>query len=381
MAPEQVQIPTKISRNEDQQEAPLYGDILEAILYHVPLLHLVPACHVSKSWNRAVSSSLRHLNRNVKPWLIVLSQTTWSPYKTTARAYDPSSHAWIDIHSQPSIKSISTLRSSHSKLLYMLSPSKFAFSTDPLHHTWHHVDAPLVWRTDPIVALVGHRIVVAGGTCDYEDDPLAVEIYDTRERRWCTCNSMPAILKDSAASTWISVAVDDSKMYVTDKNTGLTYTFDPDSRTWSGPYDLCPDGTVFGAMTGFANGCFILVEAIGSAVHLKGVKVWEVNGLSFECKKLIGEMPPAMMAKLKGESDCAGTVSMSCTRDMVCLHNPWSPEELILCELVDGGCRWGSVRNAVVNGGTRMQKLVVTCSNVGLPDLHKAVQVGALKVV
>ncbi|KAM0984153.1 hypothetical protein PS2_011361 [Malus domestica] len=376
-----VQIPTKISSIEDQEEAPLYGDILEAILYHVPLLHLVPACHVSKSWNRAVSSSLRHLKRNVKPWLIVLAQTIRFPYKINARAYDPASHAWIDIHFQPSMKSISTLRCSHSTLLYMLSPSKFAFSTDPLHHTWNHVDAPLVWRTDPIVALVGHRIVVAGGTCDYEDDPLAVEIYDTRERTWGTCNSMPAILKDSAASTWLSVAVDDSKMYVTDKNTGLTYTFDPDSNTWCGPYDLCPDRTVFGAVTGFANGRFILVEAVGSAGNLTTMKVWEVNGVSLECKTLIGEMPPAMVEKLKGETDCAGTVSMSCTRDMVCLHNTLSPEELILCELVDDGCRWGSVGNAVVNDGTRMQKLVVTCSNVGLPDLHKAVQLGALKVV
>ncbi|KAM1217167.1 hypothetical protein ACFX2I_013388 [Malus domestica] len=195
------------------------------------------------------------------------------------------------------------------------------------------------------------------------------------------CNSMPAILKDSAASTWLFVAVDDSKMYVTDKNTGLTYTFDPDSKTCCGPYDLCPDATVFGAVTGFANGRFILVEAVGIAVNLKTVKIWEVNGVSLECKKLIGEMPPVMVEKLKGETDSTGTVSMSCTRDMVCLHNTWPREELILCELVDGGCRRGSVRNAVVNDGTRMQKLVVTCSNVGLPDFHKAEQLRALKVV
>ncbi|KAM2216077.1 hypothetical protein ACFXTI_022607 [Malus domestica] len=32
---------------------------------------------------------------------------------------------------------------------------------------------------------------------------------------------------------------------------------------------------------------------------------------------------------------------------MVYLHNPWSPEKLILCELVDGGCRWWSARSTV----------------------------------
>ncbi|KAM1919783.1 hypothetical protein FF1_024283 [Malus domestica] len=39
-----------------------------------------------------------------------------------------------------------------------------------------------------IVALVGHRIVVAGGICDYEDDPLAVSMN-------CTTHAMMAKLK------------------------------------------------------------------------------------------------------------------------------------------------------------------------------------------
>ncbi|KAM0965223.1 hypothetical protein ACFX2C_021158 [Malus domestica] len=324
----------------------LYGDILESILSRVPLLHLVPACHVSKSWKRTGYSSLRRFHRNIKPWLIVLAQATRSPYHTTAHAYDPDSHAWIDIHSQPMIGSISTLRSSNS-LLYALSPSKFAFSTDPLHYTWHMVDAPLIWRTDPITGV----------------------------------DSIPAVLEDSAASTWLSVAVDDSKMYVMDKGSGVTCSFDPDSSTWSGPYDLRPDETVFSAVIGFADDRLILVGAVGSAENLEGVKVWEVNGVSFECKELVGEMPEAMVEKLKGESDCVASIGMSCMGHMVCLHNPWSPEELILCELAEGGCSWGSVRNAAVDDRTRMQKLVVTCSKVGLPDLHKALQVGALRLV
>ncbi|CAN6676166.1 unnamed protein product [Malus baccata var. baccata] len=358
----------------------LYGDILESILSRVPLLHLVPACHVSKSWKRTGSSSLRRFHRNIKPWLIVLAQATRSPYHTTARAYDPDSHAWIDIHSQPMIGSISTLRSSNS-LLYALSPSKFAFSTDPLHYTWHTVDAPLIWRTDPITGVVGHHIVVAGGTCDFEDDPLSVEMYDTVSKTWTRCDSIPAVLEDSAASTWLSVAVDDSKMYVMDKGSGVTCSFDPDSSTWSGPYDLRPDETVFSAVIGFADDRLILVGAVGSAENLEGVKVWEVNSVSFECKGLVGEMPEAMVEKLKGESDCVASIGMSCMGHMVCLHNPWSPEELILCELAEGGCSWGRVRNAAVDDRTRMQKLVVTCSKVGLPDLHKALQVGALRLV
>ncbi|ONI30416.1 hypothetical protein PRUPE_1G249900 [Prunus persica] len=374
---------TKSKVEEDQQEAPLYGDILESILSHVPLLYLVPACHVSKSWRHAASSSLRHFHRNIKPWLIVLTQTTRYPYVTSARAYDPASQVWIDIHPQPSdIPSIPILRSSHSTLLYMLSPSKFAFSTDPLHHTWHHAAAPLVWRTDPIVALVGHRIIVAGGTCDYEDDPLAVEMYDVTTRTWDTCDSMPAILKDSAASTWLSVAVDDSKMYVTEKISGVTYSFDPNSKAWFGPYDLRPDGSVFSSVIGFANGRLILVGAVGNAENLKGVKVWEVKGALLGRKEMIGEMPAEMVVEMvKGESGCVTSIGMSCMGNSVCLHNPAEPAEIIICELEGGGCRWVSVHNDVVNDRSRMQRLVVTCSNVGLPDLHKAVKVGAPRIV
>ncbi|KAL6987642.1 hypothetical protein U1Q18_013389 [Sarracenia purpurea var. burkii] len=72
--------------------------------------------------------------------------------------------------------------SSHFNLLYMLSPSKLSFSLNLLHLTWHHVEAPLVWRVDPIVVAIGRCVVVAGGTYDFEDDPLAVEIYDVESR-------------------------------------------------------------------------------------------------------------------------------------------------------------------------------------------------------
>nr|POE97292.1 f-box/kelch-repeat protein [Quercus suber] len=80
----------------DEEEAPIHGDVLEAILTHVPLIDLVRACHVSTSWKGAVFSSLRHLNP-VKPWLIVHAQSTRYPYTTTSHAYDPRSHVWVDI--------------------------------------------------------------------------------------------------------------------------------------------------------------------------------------------------------------------------------------------------------------------------------------------
>ncbi|KAL2494202.1 F-box domain-containing protein [Forsythia ovata] len=95
--------------SREEEEVEIHGDILEAILLYVPLIDLVPASSVSKSWCSVVASSLRHLKKP-KPWLVIYKQTNSSPYATTTHAYDPCSNQWIKI-SQPSIKFISALKS------------------------------------------------------------------------------------------------------------------------------------------------------------------------------------------------------------------------------------------------------------------------------
>lgn len=354
-----------------QKEAPIYGDVLELILSHVPLTDLVLASHVSKSWNRAVSSSLRHFNAP-KPWLLVHTQTSRPPYATTSHAYDPRSNAWIQIN-RPSINYVSALRSFHSDLLYMLSPWKFSFSFDPLHLTWHHAAAPLVWRTDPIVAVVGHRVVVAGGTCGFEDELLAVEIYDIQSRTWRTCESMPSVLKDSAASTWISVAVYDRKLFVCENHSGVTYTFDPETSTWLGPYDLRPDPRLFYSVIGFADERLIIVGLMGDSENVEGVKLWGVNSESFECEE-IGEMPLLLIEKLKSEVFQISSIGVCMAGNFVYIHNPMQVGELFVCEVVNGGCEWGSVRNVVVDDRNRMGRFVFTCSKVGMDDLNRAMR-------
>lgn len=285
-----------------EQEDPIYGDILEEILSHVPLIHLIPALHVSKSWNQAVHSSLSRHNPP-KPWLILHSQATRSPCAISTHAYDPRSHLWIKI-SQPSlVKNSSTIiRSSHSNFLYTISPSRLSFSFDPLNLTWQHVGPPLVWRGDPIVAKVGVSIVVAGGTCDFEDDPLAVEIYDTKTGTWRARDSMPASLRDSASSTWLSVAATDEKLFVMEKQSGKTHCFDLKSNDWSAPHDLRPDPRCFYSVMGCMDDRLIVVGLIWDAEKVEKVKVWEVACESFEYCREIGEMPSALVQKLKNET-------------------------------------------------------------------------------
>ncbi|KAK9276850.1 hypothetical protein L1049_006387 [Liquidambar formosana] len=360
------------NKMESEEEASIHGDVLEAVFSRVPLIHLVPACHVCKAWERAVFSSLRWLN-SLKPWLIIHTQTTRSPYVTTAHAYDPRSHVWIEIN-RPPIMNASPLRSSHSTLLYALSPSKFSFSFDPLHLTWHHADSPRVWRTDPIVAAVGNRIVVAGGVCDFEDDPLAVEMYDLESRTWATCQSMPTKLKESAASTWLSVAANGRKVLVTEKSLGIMYSFDPKTKGWEGPYDLNPDPCMLSSVIAFAGDRLVLLGLIGDAETVKSVKMWEVSGETFECREM-GEMPMILVEKLRGENWELFPIGVSSAGDLVYIYNAGEPEEVVVCEFGrDGECRWGSVRNRMVNDRNRMGRFVFTCLEVGIGDVHKALR-------
>ncbi|KAF5746587.1 hypothetical protein HS088_TW06G00758 [Tripterygium wilfordii] len=371
---------------EEMQEAPIFGDLLDSIISHVPLIDLLPASQVSHSWKRAVSLSLRRPNNKLKPWLILHAQSTREPLSVnSAYAYDPRSKLWVHIEHQPSIKSnsFSALRSSHSTLLYMLSPSNFSFSLDPLHLSWHQADPPTVWRVDPIVAVVGYYAIVAGGAYEFEDDRLAVEMYDTRSRTWETCESMPETFMYSASSIWVSVAVDSSRMYVLEKIKGIMYWFDPCTKIWHGPCNLRQnDGeSVYCCCIGFASGRLILVGIIEEEnENSKRLKLWEVYGDSWEKQREITEMPKEMVEKMIADDDFSSasnsSVGVTIMGDLVFVYNNSKPEELFFFE-INGTpdavtVNWVSVENAAVDKIGLIERVVVSCSDVGIPDLRRA---------
>ncbi|KAH7859092.1 hypothetical protein Vadar_031495 [Vaccinium darrowii] len=368
-----VDLPSSQMAVQDQ-DSPIRGDILEAILSHAPLTDVVPATHVSKAWRRAVISSPPLLNR-LEPWLLLHhTRNNTTATATTTHAYDSRSHLWIEtkLH-PPSVdcnSNTTVLRSSHSNLLYTLSPSKLSFSFDPLHLTWHHADGPTVWRANPVVALVGRRLVVAGGGCDFDDDQLAVEAYDIDSRVWTTLESMPAGLKDSASSTWLSTAVFHNRiLFVTEKQSGVTHAFDPEINVWCGPYDLRPDPSVFSVTITCFDDRLIAVGLIGEAENVEGVRVWGVkNCASFECE-LIGEMPSALVEKLRSGSYWVSSVGVCMAGNVLYIYNQATVEEIFTCEFVGngGGCRWESVRNV----RSAMERVVFTSSEVGIGEVHK----------
>ncbi|CAI9767926.1 unnamed protein product [Fraxinus pennsylvanica] len=362
-----------MARREDQvigeNGVEIRGDILEVILSHVPLIDLVSASHVSKSWRYAVVSSLRHFNKT-KPWLILHKQATRFPYTTSMHAYDPRSHMWIKI-SQPSIKYNSALKSSHSNFLYMLSSTKFSFSFDPMNISWSHVDPPLVWRTDPIVARVGDSIIVVGGGCDYEDDPLPVEIYNIATHAWHTCDTMPGNLKDLVASTWLSIATTNEKLFITEKKSGLTYWFDPNTKCWSRPNKLNPNQPIYDHNIGTSNDDLILVGLCKNDENVEQVKIWKVDKENFQCEE-IGEMPLLHVEKLKSKSFEISSINVHVTENFVYIYNQTKMEEVVVCELItDNGCRWWSIQNVVARDEMIMNRLVFTCSGVVFDELQR----------
>ncbi|XP_010251365.1 PREDICTED: F-box/kelch-repeat protein At1g23390 [Nelumbo nucifera] len=189
------------------------------------------------------------------------------------------------------------LRSSsqpHPNLLYILSSSIFAFSLDALNVTWHNPETPLVWRVDPLVAIIGSHVVVAGGTSAFEDDPPAVEMYNLDSRKWEMCRSMPAILVGSAPTTCLSIAVSKGQLFVLEKLSGVICTFDPEKKTWGGPFNLHRPGpsVLCSLITGSSDGRLILVGLMMGEVtdSIQGIGLWEVNCETSDCKAM-GNMP------------------------------------------------------------------------------------------
>lgn len=360
--------------SEAEEEVEIHGDILEAIFCHVPLVHLLGACHVSNSWHSAVSSSLRHFNRP-KPWLILHTQRSRPPYSISVHAYDPRSNIWLKINYVSPIQSPSVLRSSNSSLLYLLSPSKFSFSFDSLHLTWHHADPPRIWRTDPIVAVAGNRVVVAGGACHFEvDDGPAVEIYNLETRAWGTCDSMPAALGKSAASTWISMAADNDKMFVMEKSSGVTHSFDPDSKIWCGPFNLRPDSGIYFSLIGFCGERLIMAGLIGDPEKVTDLKLYEISGEELEFCREIGVMPNGILKKMIGDGLRVSSIGMCSTGDFLFLHNLEDPGEVVVCEFSgEGVCWWWSIKNSVDSDERRVaERMMLTCSAVELGDMRRA---------
>ncbi|CAA3014215.1 F-box/kelch-repeat protein At1g23390-like [Olea europaea var. sylvestris] len=365
----------RIEDQEPEEDEPeeIHGDILEVIFSHVPLIDLVAASRVCKSWCCMVKSSLRHLKKP-KPWLILHSQATRHPYNISMHAYDPRSHVWMKMVRLSSIKGMSSLKSSHSNFIYNLSSLKLSFSFDPLNLTWSHVHPPFGWRNDPIVARVGDFIIVAGGGCDYGSDQLPVEIYNIRTGAWHMCDNIPGNLRDLPASIYLSIATTNEKLFVTEKQSGLTYWFDLAIECWSEPYSLKPGQPIVNYNIGTSNDDLVLVGLFKDDQNAEQLKIWKVVGENFQFEEIC-EMPCVYVDKLKSKSSEISSVNACVVGNFVFIYNPLAMEEIVMCELIiDDCCRWWSIQNVVAPDKMLTSRLVFSCSEISVDELQRVMR-------
>ncbi|KAK1280028.1 hypothetical protein QJS04_geneDACA002795 [Acorus gramineus] len=348
---------------------PLYGDLLREIISHVPLLHLLSAVHVSRSWRLAVSLSLRDDPSRAKPWLVLHFQSPRDPSRHRARAYDPHSRAWLHLH--PRVPPRVPLRASHSPLLFQLTPSRLSVSADALASSWSDLGAPRVWRSDPVVASFGGGCaVVAGGACGFEGEPLAVEVRDPISRAWTPAPPVPEEFKGSDSATWLSVAVAGDSMHVHERMSGLSCSFDPAAKIWEKPFRMRPDPSIFYSEIVSDGEDLIVVGISGEPERVNGLRIWRVNREASDLD-LMGEMPKEMVESLKAEDESLPSIGVASTGGIAYVYNPTRPIEIFFCDFSNGGrvTEWGRV--VKMDGWDSMDRIVVSCSTVGIDDLRR----------
>ncbi|OMO80145.1 F-box protein [Corchorus olitorius] len=198
-------------------------------------------------------------------------------------------------------------------------------------------------------------------------------------RTWELSESMPESLKDSAASTWLSVAANAETMYVMEKSSGVTHSFDPFSKIWSGPYNLRPDRSIYFSTLSFRGDSLIMVGLLGDPKNVNDLKVWEIKGESLEFCREIGAIPMELVEELKGEgTDSINSIRLCSVAGFFYIYNPEKPAELLAFEVGEEGLRrCRSLKNAAVSERSIVaERMVVTCFDVDLRDLGSAVKNG-----
>ncbi|KAF3784449.1 F-box/kelch-repeat protein [Nymphaea thermarum] len=353
-------------------ELQLEGDVLEAVLSKVPMLDLVPASVVNRAWRDGVASALARPSARPRPWLFLHHQRVLGPSRLSTHAYDPNSGTWVRLPHVPSgpLAADETICASQPSLLYTLTPTSLCFSSDPVKARWVRTseEAGLqVWRRDPAVAVVAPegpspRVVVMGGTWEFEEDALAVEVYDVAAGRWERCESLPERLKGVSGTTW-QTAVSGRYVYVVERGSGGLCRFDVDAGKWGPAVELRQDRAVFHSSVVVSGDRVVLV-----GVSTEGVRLWKADYESAKCE-LIGQMPPDMAEGFIG--DQFPTVSCLGQRDFIYMYNSSKPENIYAVDISAGRCDWEIIKNPAIGDVERMSRVALTCSQVKLDDVRR----------
>jgi hypothetical protein len=293
------------------------------------------------------------------------------------------------------------VRGAHGDRVCALSLSGLAVAGDPLGSAaCVDLDAPAVWRVDPVLAAVGGRVVALGGACRLAlaegEDAAVVEVHE-EESGWTACEPMPGALREYAAASWLSAAATEQRVYLVERTAGWASWFDPACRRWGPTRRLGLDNAVsnWGVAPGRAGAEERLVlfgakraekEAECSAVV---IEAWELDGDTLEpiSSPSTDAMPSGLSEKLfprdddreEDDDDDWDDTSLSLgVRGNAAggyVYNAAEPcNGAVLYELREGKAtgsvaRWEWVPCAPAVRADPLGRAILACSPVGLDDL------------
>ncbi|KAG8092436.1 hypothetical protein GUJ93_ZPchr0012g20931 [Zizania palustris] len=195
---------------EESASSVLHGDLLECVLLRVQPDELIASpTLVSWEWRRAARAvqQRRCRGRGHRASLVTHVQGAYTGCST--HVYDPRRRAWgSDGARVMGALLVQRCCCAGGDRVYALSLASMTISADALDAAWCELPPPRVWRVDPVVAVVGPRVVVLGGGCGATETAGVVEVLD--EAGWTQSAPMPAPL----ASRWVSAVTSERRVYV-----------------------------------------------------------------------------------------------------------------------------------------------------------------------
>ncbi|KAJ7294365.1 hypothetical protein O6H91_Y262700 [Diphasiastrum complanatum] len=350
------------------------------VLSHLPVLNLVRASLVSKHWRSIVASpSFIHLHSKgftPRPWFFLYGINFLVPAKSQAFAYDPYTRKWhcLPLKSFPEHDQTSLAVSSG--FLYAITASthlqichkhdlfpEFLSLTPPMNCS----------RRNPIVNFVedsisdSYKVIVCGGVSVFEDEDLAVEIFDSDAGSWEVCAGLPGEFRGSSSAHWTTSVICKGRFFVHEMYSGSTAALDLHLKTWTPVHVLRPLGVRYSYLVSCAGN--LLLAGTCSIQNRGTFALWKVDEVTLDCSE-IGQMPEDLYSVFESEEEDK-TVNLKCVAagEMLYVfslakHNGYA---VVSCQVSDDKCCWMQVPT-LARSVNRFDNLVGLCAPVTLKN-------------
>ncbi|CAM6098891.1 unnamed protein product [Calypogeia fissa] len=289
------------------------GEVLDLILARLPVTTLLTAGQVCKDWSALIRSRrfIEFYDKVAlrKSWFFQCCVNYLCPAKNQGYGYEPETKKWHLISSQcfPTDRGNAFAGSPDGCLYSIFSLTDLSYKRELLSNLWERAPAMHNSRNSPLLGLVesesesssatdlkSHKLIVAGGVSFFEEDDLAVEIYDSSLGSWELCQSLPVEFRGNCSRHWMTSAIAKGKFYIAEKYSGSTAVLDSDTKVWSSVKTLRPPGVVHSHLLSCQGRLLLAGSCYVNDSH--SFKIWEVNEETMECGPILASMASELLS-------------------------------------------------------------------------------------